>query len=217
MCEMTRRERKKEATRLKIMETAIRLFKKRGFEQTTMNRISEEADVALGTLYNYFPSKEAIVGAYVGWVVADYREKNWPRVMELPSTYERFQFVLLIIAHWHEENKELSEIYISDLRNFYYGPNWEPVPKDGLEEGFTDIFKMGQEKGDVTDRFSSQTMARQLLGALYSATLHWLAESDGEPLKDRYLEVLDLFFKGCGRNDGVVSVSNLEVLYYMFF
>jgi AcrR family transcriptional regulator len=41
------------------------LFRKQGFESTTADQIAEEADVSKGTLYNYFPSKEAILQGYV--------------------------------------------------------------------------------------------------------------------------------------------------------
>lgn len=52
----------KEATRQEILAAARRLFASHGFEATTTRDISREAGIAAGTLFNYFPSKEAIVG-----------------------------------------------------------------------------------------------------------------------------------------------------------
>ena len=40
-------------------------FKTRGFEATTMEQIAADADIAKGTLYNYFPVKEAIIDEYM--------------------------------------------------------------------------------------------------------------------------------------------------------
>ncbi len=51
----------KAAMRLKIVETAKLLFAERGFEQTTTRDIAQAAEIATGTLFNYFPTKEAIV------------------------------------------------------------------------------------------------------------------------------------------------------------
>ena len=56
-----RRERKKEETRRRIFDAAIRLFADKGFEATTVDEIAEAADVAKGTFFNYFPRKEDIV------------------------------------------------------------------------------------------------------------------------------------------------------------
>lgn len=55
---------KGESTRTLILETALRLFRERGFEATTMRLIAEEAGVALGNAYYYFKSKDELVHAF---------------------------------------------------------------------------------------------------------------------------------------------------------
>ena len=55
---------KSETTRKRILETALRLFRKRGFDGATMRDIASEVDMSLGAAYYYFPTKEAIVAAY---------------------------------------------------------------------------------------------------------------------------------------------------------
>ena len=58
-----RRERKKLATRQALMDAALRLVADRGLEQVTVEDISEAADVATRTFFNYFSSKEeALLG-----------------------------------------------------------------------------------------------------------------------------------------------------------
>lgn len=55
---------KGEQTRMGIFETALELFRGRGFDNTTMQDIAGAAGVAKSAAYYYFPSKEAIVTAY---------------------------------------------------------------------------------------------------------------------------------------------------------
>ena len=53
-----------EETRDRIHAAALSLFRKKGFDATTMRDIAEAGGVAVGAAYYYFPSKEAIVLAY---------------------------------------------------------------------------------------------------------------------------------------------------------
>jgi AcrR family transcriptional regulator len=55
---MGRRETKKEQTKKKLLEVSLRLFQEEGFAKTTMRDIARKCGIALGTTYNYFPTKE---------------------------------------------------------------------------------------------------------------------------------------------------------------
>ncbi|OFW36415.1 MAG: hypothetical protein A3J29_12685 [Acidobacteria bacterium RIFCSPLOWO2_12_FULL_67_14b] len=57
-----------EETRRQILQTALVLFRERGFDQTTMRDIAGRAGLALGAAYYYFKGKEALVGAYYDFV-----------------------------------------------------------------------------------------------------------------------------------------------------
>ena len=69
-----RRERRRVETRDKLFRTALKLFAKRGFFETTTEDITEAADVGQGTFFNYFPSKQHVLMALfqlqVGKIVA---------------------------------------------------------------------------------------------------------------------------------------------------
>ena len=62
---------KSEQTRTLIFETAKRLFREQGFDATTLRRIAEEADVAVGLSYRYFPQKEDLALALYLQLAAD--------------------------------------------------------------------------------------------------------------------------------------------------
>ena len=51
-----------EETRQNILSAALDLFRRNGFEKTTMREIASEAGVALGSAYYYVDSKEAGAG-----------------------------------------------------------------------------------------------------------------------------------------------------------
>ena len=71
---MSRRADKKAETRESILSASLGLFQHRGYRETTMRDIAAAADIALGTTYNYFPTKEHLALAFF--------ERSLERVMQ---------------------------------------------------------------------------------------------------------------------------------------
>ena len=57
-------KKQKKATRQKIIRAAVELMAEHGLKSTTMQKIARQASIGDATIYNYFPTKEAILLAY---------------------------------------------------------------------------------------------------------------------------------------------------------
>ena len=68
----TARQTKGDRTRALILETALELFRERGYDDTTMRAIADRAGVAVGNAYYYFRSKEHLIQAYYERSLADH-------------------------------------------------------------------------------------------------------------------------------------------------
>jgi AcrR family transcriptional regulator len=60
----SRRERHRHERRARIREAAYTLFRRRGYAGTTVDAIAERADVARGTFFNHYASKEGLLSEY---------------------------------------------------------------------------------------------------------------------------------------------------------
>ena len=95
-----RREREKEERKTAIISVAEQVFFEKGFESATMDEIAEGAELAKGTLYLYFESKDALYHAVVlkgmQILIAMFREgvkkkrKGINKIMVIGETYARF-------------------------------------------------------------------------------------------------------------------------------
>src|ERR1700730_1130803 len=59
-----RRQRRSSQTRERLFRAALDLFAQRGFADTTVEDITNAADVGKGTFFNYFPSKDHMLLAF---------------------------------------------------------------------------------------------------------------------------------------------------------
>src|SRR2546428_2213041 len=66
----------KEETRRRILDVAHRLFARNGFAETTTRDIAGAAKIAAGTLFNYFPTKEALAASLVADALESAREET---------------------------------------------------------------------------------------------------------------------------------------------
>lgn len=85
---------KSEATRSLILQKALALFRRHGFEETTMRDIAQAAGLATGAAYYYFPSKEAIVMAYYDHVQDEHEKRVRDALVEARDLRERLCIVM---------------------------------------------------------------------------------------------------------------------------
>jgi len=86
--------RKGEQTRIHILETALQLFRERGYEETTMRVIAEAAGVAVGNAYYYFRSKEHLIQAFYERSHEEHLEACRPLLAEERDLQKRLHGVL---------------------------------------------------------------------------------------------------------------------------
>ncbi len=83
----------KALTRTRILEAAVALFRTRGYESTTTRDIAGAANIATGTLFNYFASKEAIVACLVTEAVEEARANFHAKKPEGDLAEQLFAYV----------------------------------------------------------------------------------------------------------------------------
>ena len=190
-----RRERRKAETYERLMRAALRLFAAHGLEGTTVEQITEAADVGKGTFFNYFPTKEHILMAF-----GDTRVQKIQTALGEARTGEKpIWQVLRRLTHSLAEEASHSP---GLLRSILVAPlSREPVREfmaRKLEEGrgsLEEVFQLGQERGELRTDLGPAQMARGFQQSVFGALVLWSIDPRGELLA--WLDVwLEMFLGG---------------------
>lgn len=117
----TLRERKKRQTNEKIIAAAKHLFTANGFDKTTIDDIAADAEVGVGTLYNYYANKYELLLAVVEEIVSDSMEQA-DTIIATPyedPIEQLVDFVMLIAHQWFAiDHKLMADIFIATFQNY---------------------------------------------------------------------------------------------------
>ena len=104
------RTKKGEATRAKILDAARMEFGQNGFADTSIVAITQRAEVALGTFYTYFTSKEEVFGALVSDMSRRVAGAVAPAIAGIDAGLAREQAALRAFLHFVREKAEVYRI-----------------------------------------------------------------------------------------------------------
>ncbi|HYV63468.1 MAG TPA: TetR family transcriptional regulator [Bryobacteraceae bacterium] len=103
--QVTKGKAKSDATRGRILEAALQLFRDRGFGATTMREIAESAGVATGAAYYYFDSKDAIVLAFYDQAQQDMTARLEELLAGSRNLAERLRGILQVKLDYFEPSR----------------------------------------------------------------------------------------------------------------
>ncbi len=129
----TRRERQNAARIEQILDAAIRLFAEKGFHRTTTRDIAEAADVAEGTLYNYFANKDDLLFGIMQRLTESMTfDAMHTEALPTADTREHFIALLQTYRDFQYQNASILQALLSEilanteLRQRYYQQLLEP-------------------------------------------------------------------------------------------
>jgi len=173
----------KEATRERILESALDLFRRQGFEVTTTRDIARVADIATGTLFNYFETKEAIVASLADEAVVKAHRDFERRAV----TGDLEEQLFALIAGELRQLKPLRKFLAPILeRSFNPLAKHNGERQDAQTVHLEQIAAIARRSG--VDELSP--MALQLYWTLYTGVLAFWA-SDSSPKQEDTLALLD--------------------------
>jgi len=199
------REIKKERARKAILEAARDMFFKTGFDGTTIEEIAEKAEVAVGTVYNYFDSKSALILA----ITADDTSTVLDEQFHIPESCTGLESVKLYISTFMEN----LSIYPKRLLRELIREGWRSdtslskglISQDlTLLDGLTRILLELAEKQKLKSAIDLKH-ASLLIYGIITTTIIWYAADEArtsEQMLESLENMLEILFIGLNPEGG---------------
>ncbi len=205
----SRRIRRSAELRERLFRAALLLFGEKGYAETTVEDITEAADVGKGTFFNYFPTKEHILMAFgemqlgkLEAVVRDAKQSELPmrdvlRMLVLRMTEEPIRNPAIVRA--------LLQANLSSLR---VRGNMLRI-HDRNRALLGQLIRHGQERGEIRTDLPPEEIAQVWRQTIFGTLLFWSLAGDTS-LTERIEQSLSVLWTGIAFRSSANNVKRRQ-------
>jgi TetR/AcrR family transcriptional regulator, fatty acid metabolism regulator protein len=199
---LTDRSTNQEDKRRLILEAAVHVFARKGYHAARVGDIAEEAGVAHGLLYHYFPSKESLLETI-------FRE-TWRDVLDTVRSVEETEenaraqiagITKILLRAWRRD-PDLVRVLVRDVTRSSH-------LQDRIEEigaafaGLERVIARGQQQGDFRTDLDPRMVSYVFYGALEEILTGWVLgqlEDDDDAIARAEETVVEVVCGGLARD-----------------
>jgi AcrR family transcriptional regulator len=195
-----RRQRRSAETRERLFRAALRLFAEKGFAESTVEDITNAADVGKGTFFNYFPSKEHILIAFsemqlgkLQQAVDNLRQNREP----MPA------FLRAMSVRMTEEPARAPDVVRAILLANLSSSSVRQIMRENHERAhalLTQLVQVGQDRGEFRRDLPASELAHVFRQTVFGTLLIWSVFGDAS-LPERIHTALKVLWMGLAPRD----------------
>jgi AcrR family transcriptional regulator len=181
-----RRERRAAETRLRLFRCALQLFAERGLSNVTVEDITEAADVGKGTFFNYFETKDHVLGVMAEIQLGKVGQAGSLAAHGKQSIHSVLHRLVLRLAEEPGRSPGLARAMISA---FMASESVRAIIERNMAEGrktVAGVVAAGQARGEIDPRLNNEKVAIQFMQSVMGTILLWSLR--GEPALEVCLE-----------------------------
>jgi AcrR family transcriptional regulator len=188
--QLSRKKRERLRHRQEILDTALKLFSERGFHTVSMQQIAEASEFAVGTLYNFFESKETLFEELIS-SCGERIVATLVAILDAPGTeVERLTNFIRNSPALLEEHAEFIKLYVSEL-----GTRGVKLSKRPQKENFDAVFNTKLQQ--LLEAGIRKGVFRRVDPAITTKAINSITETLAFEIADRFdkAEAKDMFDK----------------------
>jgi AcrR family transcriptional regulator len=201
-----RRQRRRAEIREKLFRAALQLFAEKGFAETTVEDITNAADVGKGTFFNYFPSKEHILIAFsemqlgkLQTAVDGFRQSKEPMPV----------FLRTLSVRMTAESGRAPDVIRAILQGNLSSSSVRSAMRENHNRAhglMTQLVQIGQERGEFRRDLPASELAHVFRQTVFGTLLMWSVYGDAS-LPERITTALNVLWTGLAPRDAATMAS----------
>jgi TetR/AcrR family fatty acid metabolism transcriptional regulator len=195
---------KKKVKRQLIIDGAIQVFSRKGFQDSTIYEIAQKANVAEGTIYQYFRNKEDLFFSIPIDKTKQFYGELELHLQGIDGAINKIRKFVWYYLYHLKENPDYARALLLEMRvnrNFAQGKafkSFRPLTRKLLR-----IIEEGQEEGVLRRDVNMYLIRHLILGMLEHVVTRWLLRGENYDLLPQHREVSDLILQGIRNHDAL--------------
>jgi len=193
---LSRKEREQQFRADLVLEVAEGVFAKNGFRSASMEAIATQAELSVGSLYNLFPSKEALFSAVVERGHDQLLSGVKNELVGEVSPLRQLELLTASTLSYFEQHEAMFRLYLSATNGFLW--NIRPTLGEWSFEKHVEfirfvagICQQGMTK-EGWPRSDPESLALSIVGMLNAFLTRWVTAESGKPIAPRVREAQGL-------------------------
>ena len=206
MQRLSRKEREHQIRRSEILNSAERLFANKGFHNTTIAKIAQESEFAIGTLYQFFKNKEDLYYTMVIEKLDLLYSMIGDKVNRSMDSHNRIENLIKTQLSFFQKHRDFFIIFIKERRSLEATVNedfGEVLRQKYLSyiDLVSNVMLEGIKESKLKD-LDPREMTWALLGIMNSFVFQWIINPQKESLVSKSGTIVNLFLHGAGFSEG---------------
>jgi TetR/AcrR family transcriptional regulator, fatty acid metabolism regulator protein len=173
-----------------IIQAAIEVFSKKGFQAASISEIAQAAGVATGTVYQYFKNKEDLFFSIPIEKTNEFRSQVELHLEGITGAFNKLQKFIWYFLYFFKNNPDYGRLLMLEMRvskSFVKTETYDFLKQS--VRSVMDIIVEGQNEGVIRKDVDIYVLRHLVLGVLEHMVSRWLLKDSKYDIMEHYQEV----------------------------
>lgn len=199
--------------RERILAAAEKIFADKGYFETTISEIAREAQVAEGTIYDYFANKKDLLYAVPERSSVEYAEFALNHLQGIKGAVNKLRKIIWCHLYYFRLHRHFTKIMTLEIRidpDYFECKTYENLKL--YSDLILTIVEEGIRDGEISSQVNPHVVRDMIFGTIEHTLIPWLVFDREIPIDDLVEDISNVIFSGLAPREKVLRVNINELV-----